>query len=91
MSKTLNNIKEEQFLKSIVSGDLDQAASYLLENKLEFDSYLSLLLLRLDITILKRAQIEGRLPNIDEEMRLKNKIASQLICLYDSIYPNTLN
>ena len=76
---------ENSFHKSISSANLERAISILLKEKIDEETFVILILMKMRLSLIKKAINEGRIKDVEDELQIKNKIAFQLLNLYEDI------
>lgn len=76
---------KQNFHRSIQKGKLLDAIDMLLNENIDEDTRTALILLKMKLSLIERAVIEGRVNRIENELELKNKIAYQLLKIYNEI------
>ncbi len=84
MSKNFSNI-EQNFHHSIQRGKLSVAADILLNELVDEDIFIALLIIKMQLSIIERYSMLGRIGSLENELRLKTGIALQLLRIYKEI------
>jgi len=73
---------ERNFHQSIQKGKLCAAADILLNRRIDEDVHDNLTLIKMKLSLIEQAIIQGRINCVESELDLKNNIAYQLLKIY---------